>query len=612
MALLSIVAIIAVIAWMLGVFIRRRYRSFLPAEVAKHISGQSGHLAMLIPRTVIDPLCLLSAVEMSRRLREGSVTSLRLVDACIDAISRVNPHVNAVVFDRFETARAEAKQADALISIVRSRADRFIDQAGKDKEWATLGWLTGVPCTIKECFGVVGCPQTAGHPMRKGRTSTEDAPAVARLRQAGAIVLGVTNLSELCMWMESSNCVYGTTCNAYDLTRTVGGSSGGEGCSVTCGFSPFGLGSDIGGSVRMPAYFNGVFGHKPSSRLVPNKGQHPGCKTLGNLLLSTGPICRHAEDLYPLLCTLAKGGFLENAALLPPCSIEPLLRSPPASVDVSALKFYCIPNLHIPLTPASPLQMAAVRHVAHVLKENIGAKNVHIIDWKPLRSAKANPIARLHSAGDVVPNGAVPAGWHVMSQAFRLWSAAMARDIVTYHSLLSDGYPGENFKPLPEVWKWLRGVSKHTMPSLLLCIGEGAQKFLPKKIEEASLAKLKTLSDDVERVLRGPPGGIIVCPTFPQPAPRHFRPVLRPFSFCYTGLFNALQLPSTACPVWLSQAYLAQKLPLGVQLVGAWGNDHLTIATAVALEKANAGIGHRRPPWMQLGTASPSSHLDQK
>src|SRR5207253_4609005 len=113
------------------------------------------------------------------------------------------------------------------------------------------------PCTIKESIALTGMPHTAGLVARKGTLAGADAPTVARLRAAGAIPLGVTNTSELCMWMESNNRVYGRTGSAYDPSRTAGGSSGGEGAIVGAAGAPFGLGSDIGGSIRMPAFFNG-------------------------------------------------------------------------------------------------------------------------------------------------------------------------------------------------------------------------------------------------------------------------------------------------------------------------------------------------------------------
>ena len=143
-------------------------------------------------------------------------------------------------------------------------------------------------------------PNCAGMVALRDRRSETTAPAAQRLIDAGFIPLGVTNTSELTMWIESVNRVYGRTRNAYDPHRTAGGSSGGEGAAVGSGGSPVGLGSDIAGSIRVPAFFNGVFGHKPSPGLVPNTGQFPSTAGEAAFMLTLGPLARHAEDLMPV------------------------------------------------------------------------------------------------------------------------------------------------------------------------------------------------------------------------------------------------------------------------------------------------------------------------
>src|SRR4051812_38877312 len=232
----------------------------------------------------------LSAVELAALIRGRRISSREAVEAHIAQIARVNPVLNAVVRERFDEARAEADAADAALA----RGD--VDM---------LPPLHGVPCTIKECFALRGMPHSAGLRARRHVVAARDATAVARLRQAGAIPLGVTNTSELCMWMESNNRVYGRTNNPYDASRIVGGSSGGEGAIIGAGASPFGLGSDIGGSIRGPAFFNGVFGHKPTGGLVPGTGQYPLARGAALRYLTTGPLARRAEDLMPLLRVLA-------------------------------------------------------------------------------------------------------------------------------------------------------------------------------------------------------------------------------------------------------------------------------------------------------------------
>jgi len=154
---------------------------------------------------------------------------------------------------------------------------------------------------------------TAGLYERRDVRGAQDADAMALMRKAGAIPFALTNVSEVCMWWESNNTVHGRTRNAYDTNRIVGGSSGGEGCIQSAAASAFGLGSDIGGSIRMPAFFNGIFGHKPSKLVVSNVGQFPApFSAEQNSFLGLGPMSRFAEDLRPMLRIMAG----EKAALL--------------------------------------------------------------------------------------------------------------------------------------------------------------------------------------------------------------------------------------------------------------------------------------------------------
>src|SRR4051812_41974481 len=189
-----------------------------------------------------------SALELAAAIRSGELTSREVVDAHIARLEAFQPRTGAVAVPRFDAARAAADQADAATE--------------------PSGPLHGVPCTIKESFAVEGLPNAAGLVSRRDHRAPADAPTVALLRDAGAIPLGLTNTSELCMWIETDNKLYGRSSSAYDARRTAGGSSGGEGAAVGSGGSPFGLGADIGGSVRIPAFFNGVFGHKASPGLI--------------------------------------------------------------------------------------------------------------------------------------------------------------------------------------------------------------------------------------------------------------------------------------------------------------------------------------------------------
>ena len=207
----------------------------------------------------MDELSYRSASECLGLLRSSEVSSLELVDACIARIDALNPELNAVVAKDYERARESARVADDA----RSR--------GED-----LGALHGLPMTVKDSLETAGLVTTSGAPELRDHVPEEDAVAVQRALDAGAIVLGKTNLPLYAGDWQTFNAVYGRTNNPWDVTRTVGGSSGGAAASLAAGFVPLEIGSDIGGSIRTPANYCGVYGHKPSHGIVPGRGHIPG------------------------------------------------------------------------------------------------------------------------------------------------------------------------------------------------------------------------------------------------------------------------------------------------------------------------------------------------
>lgn len=241
-------------------------------------------------------LLLYSASTLAHKIRTKKVSSYEVVQSFIERIKLVNPVLNCVIDDRFEDALEDARQVDKLINSGKFTVEEI------EKETPFLG----VPFTTKDCISIKGMSVTAGIYSRKGKVAEEDADSIACMRKAGGIPLAVTNVSELCMWWESFNPIYGRTKNAYNTNRTVGGSSGGEGCLLSSGGSAMGIGSDIGGSVRIPSFFNGIFGHKPSTGVVSLKGHVP-CPTNENQksYLVVGPMSRYATDLLPMLKVLA-------------------------------------------------------------------------------------------------------------------------------------------------------------------------------------------------------------------------------------------------------------------------------------------------------------------
>lgn len=224
-------------------------------------------------------------------LAKGEIGSVELLDLFCARIDKYNPEYNLVVSFDLERARKEAAEAD------RKRS------AGEEE-----GPLAGLPMTIKECYESEGLVASCGFEFLRDHRPARDADAVAKLRQAGAIIFGKTNLPQGASDWQSFNPIYGLSRNPWDPTRSVGGSSGGSAGAIACGFSAVELGSDIGGSIRIPAHFCGVFGHKPSYSVVPMRGHIPPMPgALYEVELGVGgPLARSASDLGLMLPILAR------------------------------------------------------------------------------------------------------------------------------------------------------------------------------------------------------------------------------------------------------------------------------------------------------------------
>jgi len=230
-------------------------------------------------------LLALSATQMARLIRERRISSVELVEAHLRRIAEVNPAINAAIEVFGESALAEARAADAA----RPR-----------------GVLHGVPFSVKDSIEVAGRVCTAGTLGRKNAApAAEDATLVARLRAAGAIPIARTNLPDLLFAFESDNLLFGATKNPHDLTRTAGGSSGGEAALIAAGGSPMGLGSDAAGSVRLPAAFCGIASIKPTSGRLPRTGHVPPAGGWIEALWQIGPMARRIEDLVTMMPLLA-------------------------------------------------------------------------------------------------------------------------------------------------------------------------------------------------------------------------------------------------------------------------------------------------------------------
>ena len=469
------------------------------------------------------PLTERSAIELARAIRAGELSARAVVDAHIARLERAAPRINAIAMDRFASARNEA---DA--------ADRQVAAAG---ESTVLPPLLGVPFTVKESIAVRGMPSSAGLVARRNHRAPVSAPAVQRLLDAGAIVLGVTNTSELTLWIESYNPVYGRTSNAYDAARTAGGSSGGEGAAVGSGGSPFGIASDIAGSIRIPAHFNGVFGHKPSTGVVPNTGMYPPSEGPSGRMLGVGPVARRAEDLMLILRLVAGADgtdpFTRDVSL-----------GDPASVSIEGLSVVTVED-------------SALMGMSRELRD-----------------------ARERAAGALIAAGA-----HVRRVTLRSWRRAFLPYMTTLQAGSSGSTSGLLVEAGAEPPSWRTVLSRrvpYTLPvRIALAVG-----LLPESsnstLRDRLLDRGRRLADELIDAIAD---GVLLHPAHPRLAPVHGRTVGRLWLITPASVFNLAGVPVTQVPLGLSDG----GLPLGVQVAAGIDNDHVSIAVALALEKAFGG-----------------------
>lgn len=260
-------------------------------------------VALTLQRSAVADTKLLSAgaAALAEAIRTGAVSAAGAVEAHIARIEEVDPLLNAVVVRRFGAARAEAAAADAA-----------------RQDGAASGPLLGVPITIKEQFLVKGTPTTFGLQRRRDHCAEWEGPLVTALRRAGAIVVGKTNVCQTLIYHESDNPLYGRTVNPWDALRTPGGSSGGEAAVVAAGGSAAGLGSDLGGSIRVPAHFCGIHGLKPTLGRLPGDDtpRDYGSPPL-DMAAQPGPMTRRVADLWLLMSVLAAA-----APAVPPATMR--------------------------------------------------------------------------------------------------------------------------------------------------------------------------------------------------------------------------------------------------------------------------------------------------
>ena len=471
-----------------------------------------------------------TAKELVDALAARKISALELTDHVVARIEAFDPKLNAVVVHDFDRARDAAKNADAALARGERRP------------------LLGIPMAVKESFDVAGLPTTWGLPAFKDWKPAEDALAVARVKAAGAVILGKTNVPLLLGDWQSYNDIYGTTNNPWDVGRSPGGSSGGSSAALAAGFGPLSLGSDIGGSLRVPAHYCGVYAHKPTLNIVPPRGHRvPGAVQREADLAVVGPMARSAADLALALDVIAgpdelRAGIAYRLALPPPRHTE--------------LKAY----------------------------------RVLVLDDHPLLPTASSVRAALQSLGRRLVKTGVTVGYQSpllpdLAESARLYMRLLM-------AALSERWPLEQYKEMQVAAETLKPDDN----SLAAERSRGAVMSF-RDWAQADAARIKLQRQWSALFCEW---DVVLCPPMPTPAFPHDHST--PVSARHIEIdgkrhsyFDQLVwaepattpgLPATAAPIGLSET----GLPIGVQIIGPYLEDRTTIAFAELIEREFGGF----------------------
>jgi amidase len=473
---------------------------------------------------------LLSAREIAGQIRCKAVSPVEVAREHLDRIERLNPRLNAFVDYRPEAVLTQAREAEKAIF----RGDE-------------LGPLHGVPLSIKSAIDVAGHRCEAGTRLRAGHIAGEDAPLVARLRGAGAVILGVTNTPELLMAWETDNLLYGRTNNPWDVMRTAGGSSGGEAAAIAAGLSAGGVGSDGGGSIRVPAHFCGICGLKPTPGRIPSTGHFPKSGGPFALIGVVGPMARTIEDVRTLFEVMA-GWDDVDPSYGDPCA---------APVEVREIHETIVRSVPIGFfeddgrTPVTEETREAVRYAAFTLS----SCGFRVDSFRP----------------------------EGLEEARRLWWEFFGVAGGMILEPILRGHETEISPILREFYSWTtaapaRVIGSQPDESLLAAwLGRDA-------VREKILVQMRKYP-------------VLICATAAIPAFRHGerewkvdgKTVKYLDAWSYCEWFNLLGFPAAVVPMGHSE----EGLPIGVQIVGRPWEEEVVLAVAAKLEMEG---GPWRPP----------------
>lgn len=508
-----------------------------------------------------------SASEIARRIARREISATEVTRAFINRIEAVNPQLNAVVIPRFEEALKEAEQVDA-----------------QTRSGSEIRPLLGVPITLKECFYLAGTRSTIGLDSSKYQEpAATDGLLVQRLRRAGAIALGKTNLPQLMIWHESDNPVYGRTNNPWNLGRTCGGSTGGEAAIVAARGSPLGIGNDLGGSIRIPCHFCGIHGIRPTSLRLPRSGALRTLRGFEAFVTQCGPMARHIQDLWLALQVLTEKSDGHVAGDVVPGPI-----GNPAEVDVAKLRIVAWTDDGV--FPSSIGVRRAVREAAEALRDR-GADVIEL---------DAAEVERYFSA----------------SEAFDLYCSLVGADGGADARRLSRG---STLDPRLARLLWIAGLPRPMRAIVVAGLRRSGQRWMARVVHAARPRSADAYWQLVERKnqlvsramgwLRQQHVDAIICPPHALPATPHVKAFDLLAAASYSLLINLLGLPAGTvsttrvgegedCGRPNSRDHVlrnAQRtdhgsvgLPVGVQVASLPWREDIVLAVMQALESSAA------------------------
>jgi len=459
----------------------------------------------------------MSAAEIVRQIKSKSITVIETVEAHIQRIEKVNPLINAVIIPLFEQARQQAKDAD-----------QHIAENGTED----LPPLYGVPVTIKDCWAVEGARFTGGSTYHRDDIADSDAEVVKRFKDAGAIIFGKTNLPDMCWSGETINPIFGRTNNPHNINYSAGGSSGGEGSIIAAGGSPLGIGSDIAGSVRLPAAMNGCVSLKPTAGRVPSHDHFPIASEKIRAWNTAGPMARRIEDLALAMDILSETPMQDHR-----------------EIDLSGRK--CLVYLHSGgVFP--PVRKSVVESVSLAA----GSLKKAGMDMQRDDSLALDKLTILYL--------------HLMSkhgnQAFKeVLGGGKSYDLWEEMNFVRKGQGRISASVL-----WFATSIDYAAPAAYI-FGE---------------TSFKRLDDHKRQILdKMGEGGVILCPLIITSPPKHGWGYWLITQIPYTTPFNALGFPAVVLPV----GYNKKGLPMAVQVVARPGEDDVALAVAAELERLYGG-----------------------